>query len=162
MGDELEEGICSAPAIAGCKFVHFAIHNADWHEKTPDGSTFHEMTTNVFGYEQNATEYVSHQMLDQEDGTLVSDATDDVEMIESFDQNHESTDVMVFIVESTTPESNSDLTVHNQDNNSKLDTVCSSFTCPFKGKFGDIPRLRMATPSPIEPHYISHCEWRKA
>ena len=97
----------------------------------------------------------------------------DVKMTESFDQNQATTDVLDFIVESTTQEANCDLTVHHQDNNSKLDNVCSStFTRPCKGKFGDIPRLttrketkrslRVATPPPVEPHYSSLCERCKA
>ena len=38
------------------------------------------MTANMYGYEQNATEDVLHQMLGQEDGTHVSDVTGDVEV----------------------------------------------------------------------------------
>lgn len=53
MDDEKEEGIYTPAAIKGCKFIQFAIDNADWHEKTPDGSTFHAMTTNIYGYDKN-------------------------------------------------------------------------------------------------------------
>ena len=54
MDAEKENNIFSPPAVKGCKFIHFAMDNADWHEKTPDGSTFHAMTTNVYGYERNS------------------------------------------------------------------------------------------------------------
>ena len=93
-------------------------------------------------------------MLDQEDGTHVSDVTDDVEMTESFDRNQATIDVLDFIVESTTQEANCDLTVHHHNNNSKLDNVCSStFTRPCKRKLGDIPRL--ATTKETN----NHCVW---
>ena len=52
MEEERQEGIFSPPAIAGWSFIHFAIDNPDWHEKTLDGSTFHPMTTNVYCYEE--------------------------------------------------------------------------------------------------------------
>ena len=37
MEEEIEEDIFSPPVISGSKFIHFAINNADWHEKIPDG-----------------------------------------------------------------------------------------------------------------------------
>ena len=53
---EHEVGVFIPPAVSGCNFVHFAIDNADWHEKTPDGTTFQAMTTNVYGYERTSTD----------------------------------------------------------------------------------------------------------
>ena len=50
MASEREAGVFVPPAIRGSEFIHFAMDNADWHERTPDGSTFHCMTTNVYGY----------------------------------------------------------------------------------------------------------------
>ena len=54
MASEREAGVFVPPAIRGCEFIHFAMDNADWHERTPDGSTFHCMTTNVYGYDMVA------------------------------------------------------------------------------------------------------------
>ena len=72
--EERQEGIFPPPVIAGCSFIHFAIDNADWHAKTPDGSTFHAMTTNVYGYEKSAL-----NLSDVKDGTHA--------MTESVDQS---------------------------------------------------------------------------
>ena len=77
MEEELEEGI----------FLH---------QRYQDESPYTLPST--LNYEQKATEYVFHQMLDQEDGTHVSDVT----MTELFDQNQATTDVLDCIVESIT------------------------------------------------------------
>ena len=54
MASEREAGVFVPPAIRGCEFIHFAMDNEDWHERTPDGSNFHCMTTNVYGYDMVA------------------------------------------------------------------------------------------------------------
>ena len=161
MEEELEEDIISTPAISGCSYTLPLTMQI--------GTNRHQMGQPSMQWPPD----VLHQMLDQEDGTHVSDNTDDVEMTESFDQNQATTDMLDFIVQSTMQEANHDQTVHHQDKNSKLYNVCSSTsTRPCKGKFGDIPwltatkktkrSLHVTTPSPIEPYYTSLCERHKA
>lgn len=50
MEEEERDGVYCPPQIKDCNFIHCAIDNADWHEKTSDGTTFHAMTINAYGY----------------------------------------------------------------------------------------------------------------
>lgn len=64
--EENNNGIFIPPAVKDCDFLHFAINNVDWHERTPEGSTFHAMTTNVYGYDtkmQPIVEVTDHEKI---------------------------------------------------------------------------------------------------
>lgn len=132
MDAEKEDGIFCPPAVKGCKFIHFAIDNADWHEKTPDGSTFHAMTTNVYGYEHNT-------ILDDEEHPVATSSllTDDVST-----RNHENSQQTS--VNSSLPGGHFGDIPKLKTGRTSRRTVSSSHS------------------QQIDPHYISLTERRKA
>jgi hypothetical protein len=152
---EREEGIFVPPAVKGCKFIHFAVDNADWHEKTPDGSTFHAMT------EKDSTDDRSDVVLNDPGDSEVTNALTNHAAEAKCQQSQP-------VYSNNNPQS-----FDQKCNTDTFDgSICLKSKQPRTGHFGDISMfattkatkrsLKKSTSSTIEPHFISLPERRKA
>jgi len=79
MDIEKSEGIYISPAILGSIFIHCAIDNIDWHLNSLDGSSFHAMTINVYGYDEVSRSQLGYQKDNTSEACGLGTDSDDYE-----------------------------------------------------------------------------------